>query len=93
MQGNDTQGYKVWSDPVTNRLHLLIKRALSQAEIQTARWRLLQATEILQPGFSVNILQDLEQEQTATQASHGNSIARINRDLNHILSALYESAA
>jgi len=86
-------GYRIWTDKRANRLHLLIRRSLNKAEIQTAKLRLKQAREILRADFSINIQQELQGIDADMQDPDEFSIIRIKRDLNHILRALQESAA
>ncbi len=87
------KAYKVWADKRANRLHLLIRRSLSQSEIQRARQNLREASMTLRPDFSINIQHDPQVIGTETENSEEFSIVRIRRDLSHILCVLRESAA
>jgi hypothetical protein len=85
-------GYQIWTDSEHNRLHLVIRRALSQPEVEVACLRVRSAVERLRPGFSITVQHELAEEDWEDRAPAAAppdrlAIVRLQRHVDHILEA------
>jgi len=72
----------IFTDSESNRLHLVIHRSLSPADVEVAIQRIRWAAERLRPGFSITVQQELSEPEPGRF-----SAIRLARSLDTILRA------